>query len=249
MKTIITSTALSAIILCAHSVTAAPRAFSYVYEASVAAAGSHELENSAKWLHTSMADDVEFQHELEFGLTSNVQLSLILAEWATSRVDGGGRSTDYIQSGAHVVWQLADPSQGELGIALYGEGTLGSDMAGLEGKLILQKNFDTVTVVSNTTLESDWVDADDGDPSSYGMIEQSVGASVRLNDQWSLGAEAIAEFPLTEWSDSEDARLSVGPTVGFRSGPFWAVASAYFQVTDVDAAPDVQARLVFGVSF
>ena len=65
---------------------AGSRRFTYVYEATTAAPGSVESENWVTW-KTSPAEErgfnqVDFRHELEFGLTEHLQLGIYLADWS-----------------------------------------------------------------------------------------------------------------------------------------------------------------------
>jgi len=59
------------------------RHFGYVYEAVTTAPGSLDIENWVTWSRTSnpqRADEVDFRHEFEFGVTENSHASLYVAE-------------------------------------------------------------------------------------------------------------------------------------------------------------------------
>jgi hypothetical protein len=60
------------------------RHFTFLYEANTSAPGSFELENWVTWQRANGAgrfDQVDFRHELEYGVTEKFQLSIYLADW------------------------------------------------------------------------------------------------------------------------------------------------------------------------
>src|SRR5438874_5709344 len=60
------------------------RHFTFLYEAPTSAPGSFELENSLTWKRTTnpeRADEIDFRHELEIGVTNKFQVSIYLADW------------------------------------------------------------------------------------------------------------------------------------------------------------------------
>src|ERR1041384_8087927 len=64
---------------------AGSRRFTYVYEVTTSPPGDVEIENWITW-KTHKTDDhafdqVEFRHELEFGITERFQAAVYLADW------------------------------------------------------------------------------------------------------------------------------------------------------------------------
>ena len=60
------------------------RHFTFLYEANTSAAGSLELENWVTWQHATgqgRFDQVDFRHELEYGVTDKFQASIYVADW------------------------------------------------------------------------------------------------------------------------------------------------------------------------
>jgi len=56
----------------------------YLYEAPTSAPGSIELENWVTWQRIDdpeRAGQIDFRHELEFGVTDKFQVSVYLADW------------------------------------------------------------------------------------------------------------------------------------------------------------------------
>src|SRR6266542_6184476 len=63
---------------------AGARHFTFLYEANTSAQGSLEMENWVTWQHATGSgrfDQVDFRHELEYGVTENFQTSVYLADW------------------------------------------------------------------------------------------------------------------------------------------------------------------------
>src|SRR3954454_17446110 len=75
---------------------AGSRRFTYVYEGTTSPPGDVEIENWVTW-KTRKPDDhgfnqVEFRHELEFGITERFQAAVYLADWNYHRgVSAGER--------------------------------------------------------------------------------------------------------------------------------------------------------------
>src|SRR5438094_10441443 len=60
------------------------RHFTFLYEANTSAQGSIELENWVTWRRATgpgQFDQVDFRHELEYGVTDTFQASIYLADW------------------------------------------------------------------------------------------------------------------------------------------------------------------------
>src|SRR5205807_8493038 len=78
--------ALSGSILPAVSSFADPRHFTYIYEATIEEPGEVELENWVTWQTRKPVEhgfqEVDFRHEIEFGVTNKLQASVYLADWS-----------------------------------------------------------------------------------------------------------------------------------------------------------------------
>ena len=74
----------AAAILLALSSLGSARHFTFLYEAPTSAPGSLELENWITWQRATRAerfDQVDFRHELEYGVTDKFQASIYLTDW------------------------------------------------------------------------------------------------------------------------------------------------------------------------
>src|SRR5437870_8357753 len=77
--------ALFVSLLCACSCLAGVRHFTYVYEAITSPPGSFDLENWITWRthapNDRDFDQIDLRHELEFGITDNLQAAVYVADW------------------------------------------------------------------------------------------------------------------------------------------------------------------------
>ena len=243
---------LSAALLLGVSSTsqAGQRLFTYTYEATTAAKGSVEIENWVTWKHSSVGarvDEFDFRHELEFGLTDHVQLGLYLANWNYLDTPGEHEAR-YENSGAELIWNLSNPTTDFLGSALYLEVNAGNRSLEIEGKLLLQKNFGPVVVAYNAVLEAKWAGRHLSDETA-GEIQQTLGASVKLNKHFAAGAELLHEVDLPDWHEAEPSVLWLGPNASFKAGNFYATVTGLFRVSHNEDEPNLQTRLIFGFSF
>ena len=229
---------------------AGQRKFVYSYETTTSPKGSIEIENWVTWKTRDTAagrvDRFDFRHELEFGLTDNLQLGLYLADWRHESTPTGDETT-YRHSGAALVWSLSNPTTDLVGSALYGEVLVGEDRVEIEGKLLLQKNFGPLIVAYNAIIEAEW-EGEDYDERT-GVFEQTAGVSYEVNRTLSVGVEALHEIEFADWKESSDSVVYAGPNVSLRFGKTFATMAGLWQITDIDGEPDFQLRTIFGFEF
>ena len=247
-KSILTSAAL----LAAFSLqsNAGERRFTYSYEATTAPKNSVELETWVTWKARrgdgGNANQFDFRHELEIGLTDRLQLGLYLSDW-TIKESGGHTEADWENVGVEVIYNLSNPTTDFIGSALYGEVKLGDEVFALEGKLLLQKNFGPWIIAYNATVEAEWEGGDYEE--EVGVFEQSLGVSYQVSPKFSVGAELFHELEFEEWEEQGENAVYVGPNASFRFGRAFATATVLFQTTGIADEPDVQTRLIVGFTF
>ncbi len=209
------------------------RHFTFLYEAPTSAPRSLELENWVTWQRITepdRSDEVDFRHELEYGVTDKFQVSVYLADWFYENNRGGTGFT------------VDDP----IGTSIYGEIRAGDRLIELESKLIAQKNLGPLIFAYNATLEAVW----EGNhlAERKGEFSQAVGASYEISPRISAGIELLHEFVFPEWRNEEKIRnLFVGPNISYRRGNWFVTVTALAQATDTDDEPDLQVRTIFGV--
>ena len=224
------------------------RHFTFLYEAPTSAPGSLELENWITWKRISgpdRSDEVDFRHELEYGVTDRFQVSVYLADWFYENAqERSGFS--YSNSAIELIYNLTNPVDDLIGLSIYGEIKGDDRLIELESKLIAQKNLGPLILAYNATLEAVWEGKDLDE--REGEFAQAVGASYEISPRISAGLELLHEFVFPEWRDDEKIRnLFVGPNISYRSGNWFMTVTALAQATNTASEPDLQVRTIFGV--
>lgn len=240
------------VVLPALSALGGARRFTYVYEATTSPPGDVEIENWVTW-KTSKPNDrdfdqVDFRHEIEFGITNRLQAAIYLADWNYA----DGASVDdpgfmYSASAIELIYNLTNPVADLIGLSLYQEVKVGHQFFESESKLIAQKNFGRLTVAYNATLEAVW--EGQGLEEQEGELQQSLGLSYEINPHIFVGAECLHEIAIPEWENAERPFFFAGPNVSVRSGRYWGTLTALAQLTRAGDEPDLQLRAIFGFSF
>ncbi len=225
------------------------RHFTFLYEANTLAPGSLELENWITWQHatgTGRFDQVDFRHELEYGVTENFQTSVYLADWFYQN-DREHSGFAYSDTAFELIYNLTNPVVDPVGLSVYCELRAGDRLIELESKLIAQKNLGPLILAYNTTLESVWEGNDLSERESE--FSQAIGASYEVSPRLSVGLELLHEFVFLEWRDEEKIRnLLVGPNVSYRRQNWFVTMTALAQATDTKDEPDFQLRTIFGIA-
>jgi len=238
-------------------VTAAPawagaRRFTYVYEVTTSPPGDVEVENWVTW-KTRKPDDhgfdqVDFRHELEFGITDKFQMAVYVADWNYHHGMSAGEP-GFTLSGSAVefIYNFTNPVSDPIGLAAYQEFQAGYHRFESESKLLVQKTLGSWVVAYNATLEAEW--EGDGLEEREGEFQQSLGVSYEINPHVLIGVEALHEIGFPDWSETEDGKFFAGPNISVRSGVWWATVTGLAQLTSDGGEPDFQLRTIVGFSF
>jgi hypothetical protein len=226
---------------------AGSRRFTYVYEVTTAPPGDVESENWITWKKSKPDDrafnQVEFRHELEWGITDKFQAALYLADWNYHRgTSAGERGFTLDGSALELIYNFTNPVADPIGFSVYQEFQGGYHRFESESKLLAQKNFGRFVAAYNATLEAEW----EGErlEEREGEFQQSLGLSFEVNPHLLLGAEFVHE-----WSEAEPGKFFAGPNVSFRRRNYWMTVTALAQLTHAGDEPDFQVRTIFGFSF
>lgn len=229
---------------------AGARHFGYIYEAVTSAPGSVDVENWITWTRASnpqRADEVDFRHEFEFGITDKFQASVYVADWFYA-ADPEHSGFTYSDSAVELIYNLTNPVVDPLGLAIYEEIRGGDRVFELESKVIAQKDLGRLILAYNATLEAVWQGA--GLQDRQGEFQQALGASYEISQRVSVGVEMLHEFVFPEWRDSERIRnIFIGPNVSFRHENWFVTVTALAQATDTPNEADFQLRTIFGIGF
>lgn len=234
-----------------HVACADDRQFAYVYPAMTTAKGEIELENTVTWQHRlgegSKFDLFEFRHSVEIGVTDHLQLELYPANWTYSTDRHRAR---YKETAVEAIYNLTNATTDWIGSALYLEFAGGDRSFDIETKLLLQKNLGPVTIGYNAILDAEWEGDSFGHYSRQnGTFEQTLGVSYGVTKRFSVGAEMLHEIPLPDWRTSVRSRVYLGPDLSFRFARGYITVAGIFQLTGVRDEPEVQTRVIMGVSF
>lgn len=255
------SLAIAAALLAAGAVTlghantahAGDRHFTFLYDATTESAGEVEVETWVTWgshkASDSSFDQIDFRHELEFGLTDHLQLGVYLANWNYAdgkSVEGDG--VNYESSGVELIYNFLDPTKDWLGLSVYGEYTGGPDVHKLEGKLLLQKNIDRWVLGYNAVIEGAW-EQENSDWETEGEFQQAAGLSYEITPKFSVGAELLHKIDFPHWSEQGEHKVYAGPNFVYRAGNWWVGVTPMFQITSVETEPDFVTRLILGINF
>ena len=217
------------------------RRFGYVYETPVLSPGARELEvwNTYRSGKAYSFRRLDQRIELEFGVAERLMTAFYLNyEWkagdANGSAPGGGRTTEQSASISNewkykVLDRVADP----LGLALYGEYTLGLYERELEFKVILDKQLGRFLLAGNLVGEQEWEDElEDGvlETENELKFEVSGGVSYSMSAHFSLGLEVV-EWNVLKEGRIEHAVLFAGPVLSYATEEWWATLSVLPQVT------------------
>ncbi|MEP6698622.1 MAG: DUF6662 family protein [Verrucomicrobiota bacterium] len=236
---------LTATVLSATQTFAGARRFTYVYEVTTSPPGDVEIENWVTWKARQPNEhsfrEVDFRHELEFGITDRLQMALYLADWNYQR------GFSYTGSALEIIYNFTNPVADPLGFSIYEEIQIGNRRVASESKLLAQKNFGRWVAAYNLTLETEWEGQDLAERN--GEWQQSLGVSYEITPRLLFGIECLHEMAFPDWAKAERGKFFAGPNVSVRSGKYWATLTALAQVTRAGDEPDFQLRTIFGFSF
>jgi|ERR1700736_3174491 len=237
-------------ILLATDAFADQRHFTVVYEATIEEPGEFELESWVTGQIRKGADhsfsEIDFRHEIEFGVIDRLQASIYLADWShiRSKQSNGFAFSD---AALELVYQAYNPEKAPIGLALYEEIEGGDRIFGSESKVIVQRNFGAIVFAYNATLEAVWQGKELAEREA--KFEQSFGGSYKVTRSVSVGAEVLHEIAFPEWSHAERPVISGGPNLCIHEGKWWATFTTLAQFTRAHDEPVFQLRAIVGYAF
>lgn len=217
------------------------RRFGYVYETPVLSPGARELEvwNTYRGGRQYSFRRLDQRIELEFGVAERLMTAFYMNyEWkafdANGSAPGGGRTTEQSASISNEwKYKISDRVADPLGLALYGEYTLGLHERELELKVILDKQLGRFLLAGNLVGEQEWEDElEDGvlETEKELKLEVCGGVSYSMTTQFSFGLEVV-EWNVLKEGRIEHAVLFAGPVLSYATEEWWATLSVLPQVT------------------
>ena len=220
------------------------KSFAYTYEYATLPEGQTEVELwHTQWRDTwdkSTAQHLEEKLEVEHGITDNWDAAMYTI--FTQVAGGGGEPGQAFGLDAisfETRYRFADRGQWPVDTVAYLEVSkdFGKGIYELEGKAILARDFDRVTVAANLIGE---VALGHDVPDPELALGWATGATYEATPKVHLGAET--------WGTYEDSKLaaSIGPAIGLApSSKLWLVVNAGFGLGD--PAPAFSGRIVMGL--
>lgn len=243
------------------------RRFTYVYEASsvlpedglefeqwITARAGREGGDYNRW---------EFREELEYGITDRLTTAVYLSfqdEYFHPDEDNleGEEVENFEFAGISSEWkyQLINPHTSPVGLLIYGEGTIDSDEAELEEKIIISSNFaEDWVFATNVIFEQEW-EFEGSETEKEGKLELTAGLSYSFHPKWSAGVEIrnVREYEELQLEDEELTAWYLGPNIHYGAPTWWATLTAMPQIglegsRNLEDAERVNVRLIVGKDF
>jgi hypothetical protein len=249
--------AAAAVALCLTSAAAAnPRPLPFTYQSETLPEGSAEIEQFVDFVpvralsSSGSADPVwylgtQFTTEFEYGLTDKLELGLYVT--FVPQPGDAFASVPQLPSGngakQRLRYRLADPGAWPIDVALYGEIAENEREIELEAKLILQRRFGRVRVITNLWAEHEFY----FNGQREWVLNPTLGATAELSPRYHVGLEGWmrAEYltanapdapPMTTRGFNLGPHVYVGPTFLANFGRLWWTTGAYARVTDTERA-------------
>jgi len=221
------------------------RLFTSTYEYKTVPEGHTALE---LW-HTESRDTwdadttqrMEHILEIEHGLTDHWDAALYTVFTQTAAEDPAlSEGLALHEMKLETRYRFADRGEWPVDVLAYGElgKEFGDSVYEIEGKAIVARDFDNLTVAANVIAE---LEVGHDVPESELEIGWAAGASYELHPKLNIGVETFGSY-----EEEKGTELLVGPAVSVApSSGLWAAFTAGFGVTD--AAPALQGRLMVGI--
>src|SRR3972149_14704 len=240
------------------------RFFTYTYEPKTLPKGALEFEQWITLKHGKVDQQYnrwELREEFEYGLEDNLTTALYL-NFRSTKIDykessGEDDVNRFEFKGVSSEWKykLADATADPLGFMLYGEVTYQGDELELEEKLVFGKNVGNFVFAYNFILEQEWEYEAEGTVKEY-VVENTVGASYRVSNNFALGVEARNHRVFTPtYSNKEGSAYFIGPVVHYSTEKWWITATFMPQVfgspqtsssLELDEHTRAEFRIIFG---
>jgi len=152
------------------------RLFTYTYQSTVLNKGQREIEiwNTVRTGREDFYARLDHRTEFEIGLGGKLQTAfyLNLAAKTKTKEEADAKSLqteNEISFSNEWKLKLMDPVANSFGLALYGEYGIGSNEFELEGKIILDKRINDLTIALNAVYEAELFPEYSGDKLEWGQ--------------------------------------------------------------------------------
>lgn len=249
-------------------ISANERHFTYVYETLTLPPNVREIEvwntyrSNRNFFYRRMDQRIEY----EFGVSKNLMsafylnYSWILQDSNGKEINGDDVLRQEISISSEWKYKLLDRVADPIGLGIYGEATLGLNEYELEGKLLIDKQFNNFLLAFNGVIEHEWeseLEKGEIENESELFFEFDLGVAYLINNAFSLGVEIVNYNNINEGSWKNSA-LFAGPVVSYTSENWWVTLTLLPQLTSIKGATDgkfvldnhekIESRLLFSFS-
>ncbi|QOV89514.1 hypothetical protein [Humisphaera borealis] len=216
--------------------------------------GTVELENTFEALWHSLDDphqkEFGMEHELEFQLTEKFSLRV---KGAYVYQDSSEGSSFHFDSGAiEGQYYFTNPIVDPIGISVIGVASVGERGAGgFEAFLVLQKDWDKLTVAYNLGFGTDIDNLySGGSRETAGTLINSLGGIYSVAKNLRVGAEISAESSYAEWRHYGETLIWAGPVMSWTpSANLWVTAGVDYQISGERSEAQYRASVIVGYYF
>lgn len=221
-----------------------PRVFPTTYTVDTLPKGELELEQYVDYLPVRVQDQggakswygsTDFQTELEFGLTSKLELGLYVT-FAPSAATNYYLFPQPIEGNGlkqRLKYRFADAGAWPVDLGVYGELVEDQREIEIEAKILLDRRFGPVRLSANLTGEREYYFTNQKD----WVINPSAGVAIEATPAIQPGVEAFLRSEYTSPKVTPrpfdlGPHVYVGPTLLSQFGRLWWSVGAYARVTD-----------------
>ncbi|MCK9408329.1 MAG: DUF6662 family protein [Bacteriovoracaceae bacterium] len=231
------------------------RRFGYAYESSVLPPGAREIEiwNTDRRGRTYFYRRMDQRIEYEFGVSNNLMSAFYLNTTTRTRdsngENAGGSKSSSTSFAISNEWKykLMDRVADPFGLALYGEGTMGTDKFEIEAKIIADKQLQNLLIAFDLVGEyessSDVVNGSEVIAEEY-KVKADAGAAFFFSNSFGTGIELRTENIFVGGSLQHSA-IFAGPTVSYASEEIWATLTFLPQIYGPKGGTTVSKNLNF----
>jgi hypothetical protein len=221
-----------------------PRPLPFTYQSETLPAGSAELEQFVDFVPLRAQDPLngdsipflstQFTTEFEIGITDRLELGLYVTYVPRPSDEFAFVPTMPSGNGAkqRLRYRLADPGAWPIDVALYGEIAENEREIELEAKIILQRRFGRVRLITNLWAEEEFYFSGKKEL----ILNPTLGVTAELSPRYHVGAEGWVR--VEDFGESGEFNAGphayMGPTFMANFGRLWWSTGAYVRLTELD---------------
>ncbi len=222
------------------SVSAQDRLFTYTYQSTVLNKGQKEIEvwNTLRTGREDFYARLDHRTEFEIGLGNKLQTAFYLnltskTKTTTENTTKTIETENKFSFSNEWKLKLLDPVANPVGLAVYGEYGIGSNEFEFEGKLILDKKLNKLTLAANAIYELELepvMEANVLDWKKENKADLHLAAAWSFSPSFALTLES-AYKNVYDGKSLEHSALYAGPGFSYATTHFWVNCTVMPQLT------------------